>query len=46
VVDPTREHRAFTYEGDLTWEPAVRVAATRPTPAAADGGSEVEGDDA
>ncbi|MFC7228569.1 DUF2309 domain-containing protein [Salinirubellus salinus] len=44
VVDPTREHRAFTYDGDLTWEPAVRVEAT---PTAADGGNEVgvESDD-
>jgi hypothetical protein len=45
VVDPTREHRAFVYDGDLTWEPAVRVEATRPAPAAADGGNEVAVED-
>ena len=31
VVDPTREHRAFAYDGDLTWEPAVRVETTPTT---------------
>jgi uncharacterized protein YbcC (UPF0753/DUF2309 family) len=33
VVDPTREHRAFHYDGDLCWEPAADGGAERPAPA-------------
>jgi hypothetical protein len=36
VVDPTRDHRAFHYEGDLSWEPLSEadVSEPAPTPAA------------
>jgi len=35
VVDPTRNHRAFHYERDLTWTPAVPEAETEPEPTVA-----------
>jgi uncharacterized protein YbcC (UPF0753/DUF2309 family) len=34
VVDPTRDHRAFHYEGDLAWSPAVEGRQERAPPAA------------
>ena len=40
VVDPTRDHRAFHYEGDLSWDavsaPDVARPASAPTPSVAD----------
>jgi len=39
VVDPTQDHRAFRYAGELAWEPAREAATRRPaleTPATAD----------
>ena len=35
VVDPTQDHRAFAYEGELDWEPATERATEGPSAPAA-----------